>query len=98
MTNTLNTPIEAMECDMPIRIDAYEFVAGAGGAGEFRGGCGLRRTFVLREGTATASLLVERHTVGPAGTNGAARVRAANIYSSKPPERGVRSWRRGASS
>jgi len=70
MTNTLNTPIEAMERDMPIRIDAYEFVAGTGGAGEFRGGCGLRRTFVLREGTATASLLAERHAVDPAGTNG----------------------------
>jgi len=70
MTNTLNTPIEAMERDMPIRIDAYEFVAGTGGAGEFRGGCGLRRTFVLREGTATASLLAERHAIRPAGALG----------------------------
>lgn len=70
MTNTLNTPIEAMERDMPIRIDAYEFVEGTGGAGAFRGGAGLRRRFVLREGTATASLLAERHAVAPAGASG----------------------------
>ncbi|GAC1548868.1 MAG: hydantoinase B/oxoprolinase family protein [Vulcanimicrobiaceae bacterium] len=70
MTNTQNTPIEAMERDMPIRIDAYEFRPGTAGDGAFRGGTGLRRTFVLRDGTATASLLAERHAVAPAGSNG----------------------------
>jgi len=70
MTNTLNTPIEAMERDMPIRITAYEFAPETAGAGEFRGGAGLVRTFALTHGTATASLLAERHAVSPAGTQG----------------------------
>jgi len=70
MTNTLNTPIEAMERDLPIRITAYEFVEGSAGAGQYRGGSGLRRAFELCDGTATASLLAERHTIQPQGTIG----------------------------
>ncbi len=70
MTNTLNTPIEAMERELPIRIVAYELAEGTGGAGAFRGGSGLRRAFALTEGTATVSLLAERHVVRPAGAQG----------------------------
>ncbi|HEY4438988.1 MAG TPA: hydantoinase B/oxoprolinase family protein, partial [Candidatus Elarobacter sp.] len=70
MTNTLNTPIEAIERTMPMLITAYEFAETSAGDGEFRGGSGLVRAFVLREGTATASLLGERHAVRPHGTNG----------------------------
>jgi len=70
MTNTLNTPIEAIERDLPIRITAYEFAEGTAGDGRFRGGCGLVRGFELRAGVATASLLAERHTVRPRGANG----------------------------
>ena len=70
MTNTLNTPIEAIERAMPITITRYEFATGTAGAGEFRGGSGLVRGFSLREGTATASLLAERHTVHPRGSSG----------------------------
>ena len=70
MTNTLNTPIEAMERDLPIRVTTYEFVEGSAGAGQYRGGSGLRRAFELCDGTATASLLAERHAVRPQGTSG----------------------------
>ncbi len=70
MTNTLNTPIEALERELPIRVVAYEFVDGSGGMGRFRGGDGLRRAFALTEGTATVSLLADRHTVAPAGSDG----------------------------
>ena len=70
MTNTLNTPIEAMERDLPIRITAYEFVEGSAGMGQYRGGSGLRRAFELCNGSATASLLAERHAVRPHGVNG----------------------------
>jgi N-methylhydantoinase B len=76
MTNTLNTPIEAIERDFPLRIVRYEFAPGTGGAGRFRGGCGLVRNLQLTRGSATASLLAERHRVAPAGEAGgdAARV------------------------
>ncbi len=70
MTNTLNTPIEAIERTMPLLITAYEFAENSAGAGEFRGGSGLVRAFALREGTATASLLAERHAVRPKGAEG----------------------------
>jgi N-methylhydantoinase B len=70
MTNTLNTPIEAIERQLPMLITAYEFAEGSAGDGTFRGGSGLVRAFALREGSATASLLGERHAVRPHGTDG----------------------------
>jgi N-methylhydantoinase B len=70
MTNTLNTPIEAIERGMPLLITAYEFAENSAGAGRYRGGCGLVRAFALREGSATASLLAERHAVRPRGAEG----------------------------
>lgn len=97
MTNTLNTPIEAMERDMPVRIEAYEFVAGTGGRGRYRGGDGLRRTFTLIAGEATVSLLAERHATAPAGTLGGgdgtcgshARVRADGTSEALPAKTSV---------
>jgi len=70
MTNTLNTPIEAIERTMPMLITAYEFAEASAGDGRFRGGSGLVRGFQLRAGTATASLLAERHAVRPRGAEG----------------------------
>ena len=70
MTNTLNTPIEAMERYFPIRMTRYEFAPGTAGDGTFRGGCGLVRSFQLLDGRARASLLAERHRVAPSGAQG----------------------------
>ena len=70
MTNTLNTPIEAVEKYYPLRIVRYEFAENTGGGGRFRGGCGLIRALQLREGSARVSLLADRHTVPPAGSLG----------------------------
>ena len=70
MTNTLNTPIEAIERDYPLRVTRYEIADGTGGAGRFRGGNGLIRALELTEGSARVSLLSERHAVAPRGANG----------------------------
>jgi N-methylhydantoinase B len=70
MTNTLNTPIEAIEREFPLRVVRYEFASGTGGAGRFRGGCGLIRDLQLTRGTATVSLLAERHRLAPKGEAG----------------------------
>lgn len=70
MTNTLNTPIEAIERDYPLRVTRYEFAEGTGGRGRYRGGEGLVRALTLTEGTARISLLAERHTVAPRGAQG----------------------------
>jgi N-methylhydantoinase B len=70
MTNTLNTPIEALERDFPLRVVRYEFAEGSAGPGRYRGGTGLIRSFQLKRGTATLSLLGERHRVAPRGAEG----------------------------
>ena len=44
MTNTLNTPIEALEFEMPLRVREYAFRRGSGGRGRDPGGEGLRRS------------------------------------------------------
>ncbi len=45
MTNTSNLPIEALETEYPLMIDRYELVNDSGGAGEYRGGMGIRRAY-----------------------------------------------------
>ena len=67
MTNTLNTPVEALESAYPLRIRRYELVRGSGGRGRFRGGLGIRReTETLAQGS-TISLMGERQRRGPWG-------------------------------
>jgi N-methylhydantoinase B len=45
MTNTSNLPAEALELEYPLTLLRYELVDGSGGAGEYRGGMGLRRVY-----------------------------------------------------
>ncbi|MFP4627037.1 MAG: hydantoinase B/oxoprolinase family protein [Natronomonas sp.] len=69
MTNTLNTPIEALEAEYPMRVERYGFREGSGGDGEFRGGLGLVRSITI-EADATVSLLTERRRLAPRGLAG----------------------------
>lgn len=69
MTNTLNTPIEALEAYYPMRITEYRLRRGSGGRGAFNGGDGLIRELeCLVE--SNVSLLTERHTLAPWGLAG----------------------------
>jgi N-methylhydantoinase B len=43
MTNTSNLPVESLETEYPLMVQAYELIDGSGGDGEFRGGMGIRR-------------------------------------------------------
>ena len=70
MTNTLNTPIEAVEREYPLRVARYEIAEGTGGGGRHRGGSGLIRSIELTEGTAHATLLADRHKLAPPGALG----------------------------
>jgi len=69
MTNTLNTPVEALEAAYPLRVDRYALRDGSGGDGRYRGGDGLVRT-VRVETDATVSLLTERRRHAPRGVAG----------------------------
>ncbi|RJT03022.1 hydantoinase B/oxoprolinase family protein [Halococcus sp. IIIV-5B] len=66
MTNTLNTPVEALEAAYPLRVERYGFRPDSGGDGRFRGGLGLERSLTV-ETDATVSLLTERRRVAPVG-------------------------------
>jgi N-methylhydantoinase B len=69
MTNTLNTPVEALEYAYPLRVMRYEIRGGSGGEGEFRGGDGLVRDIQpLVE--AQATLITERRSGAPYGLEG----------------------------
>jgi N-methylhydantoinase B len=69
MSNTLNTPVEALELEFPLRVTEYALRRGSGGAGRHRGGDG-----VVRELQALAdmsfSLLTERRRHAPPGADG----------------------------
>jgi len=69
MTNTLNTPVEALEAAYPLRVERYAFRPDSGGDGRHRGGLGLERR-VRIETAATVSLLTERRRHAPAGIEG----------------------------
>lgn len=69
MSNSLNTPVEALEHAYPFRVTAYSIRRGSGGAGLHHGGDGLRRDIQLL-GPARVALLCERRTRGPSGARG----------------------------
>jgi N-methylhydantoinase B len=69
MTNTLNTPVEALEYAYPLRVLRYEIRKGSGGDGKFRGGDGIVREIqVLTDCQVT--LLSERRKFPPYGLDG----------------------------
>jgi N-methylhydantoinase B len=69
MTNTLNTPVEALEYAYPLRVQRYEIRRGSGGAGRWRGGDGVRRDIELLA-DAQVTLLSERRVFAPYGLAG----------------------------
>jgi len=69
MSNTLNTPIEALEREFPVRAVEYAIRRGSGGAGAHRGGDGVVRELeALAE--MTFSLMTERRRHAPKGADG----------------------------
>ena len=69
MTNTLNTPVEALEYAYPLRVLRYEIRQGSGGKGCYRGGDGIRRDIQVLS-NAQVTLLTERRVYPPYGMQG----------------------------
>jgi len=69
MTNTADTPTEALERACPVRVLRYRLRRGSGGAGEAPGGDGIERVIQVLE-PATLSLITERRTSRPRGLEG----------------------------
>ncbi|NOY57269.1 MAG: hydantoinase B/oxoprolinase family protein [Actinobacteria bacterium] len=69
MTNTKNTPIEALQVAYPLRVITTRLRHGSGGAGRFSGGEGIEREIEFLA-DATVSLMGERRRVPPWGLAG----------------------------
>ena len=71
MTNSLNTPAEALEYSYPLRVRQYSLRRGSGGAGKHSGGDGIVREIEVLTGT-EVTLLADRRMRGPWGLSGGA--------------------------
>ncbi|HLM19835.1 MAG TPA: hydantoinase B/oxoprolinase family protein, partial [Acidimicrobiia bacterium] len=71
MTNTLDTPVEALERALPLRVRRYGLRRGSGGAGTHAGGDGIWRDLEVLAAT-EVSLVTERRTAAPPGLAGGA--------------------------
>jgi len=69
MTNSLNTPIEALESAYPVRVRRYSLRRGAGGTGRFRGGDGIVREIEFLTDV-RGSILSDRRRFRPYGLAG----------------------------
>jgi N-methylhydantoinase B len=69
MTNSLNTPAEALEFAYPLRVHRYGIRLGSGGGGQFRGGDGIVREVELLS-DAQVTILSDRRKTRPYGLNG----------------------------
>ncbi len=84
MTNTLNTPIEVLEMNYPLRVRRYAVRSGSGGTGRHRGGDGLVREYEFLA-PATVTLLTERRRHRPWGlADGNAGAPGRNLLDGKP--------------
>ncbi len=94
ITNSLNTPAEAVENDYPLRVIEYALVEGSGGAGAFRGGLGLAREIeavgrpapraaARRGGRALSSARIRPRRASSIRSSGVSRSRRAPVFAWK---------------
>ena len=68
--NCSNIPVEVIEHNNPVRIERFELIADSGGAGKYRGGCGIRKDVKVMADGAMLTLLGDRHAIAPYGVFG----------------------------
>jgi N-methylhydantoinase B/oxoprolinase/acetone carboxylase alpha subunit len=69
MTNTMNTPVEALEVEYPLKVRRYSIRRNSGGAGKYRGGDGILREIELLA-PCEVSILSDRRKYPPYGLRG----------------------------
>lgn len=79
VSNMMNTPIEILEASFPLRIEEYSLVADSGGAGRYRGGLGVRRSWRVLERDSHAAVCCERTVTPPFGLAGGSAGGAARL-------------------
>jgi N-methylhydantoinase B len=78
-SNAKIAPVEIIESEFPTRLIRFELIADSGGAGEFRGGLGIRREY-LNLADARFSIRSMKHVVPPNGCAGGSSGRAGEIW------------------
>jgi N-methylhydantoinase B len=68
--NLSNMPVEVMEAEHPVRIEEYSLVPDSCGAGQYRGGVGIRRSYRILAPEALLQMRTDRVTFQPYGLNG----------------------------
>lgn len=68
--NLSNTPVEVLENQHPVRIEDYSLITDSGGAGQYRGGLGVRRSYRLLADEAGLQLRADRTKFAPYGLAG----------------------------
>lgn len=75
--NLSNTPVETLEAQHPVRVEAYEFAQDTCGAGRFRGGLGIRRSYRVLGDDVLLQLRADRMKFRPYGLQGGLPASAA---------------------
>jgi N-methylhydantoinase B len=70
MSNVMNTPVEVIETEYPLRVERHELRDGSGGAGRRQGGDGMRRAYRVLADEARLTTVIERCRVPPRGLQG----------------------------
>ena len=68
--NASNIPVEAIEINQPVMVERFEIIPDTGGAGKFRGGCGIRRDIRMLADAIRFTNLSDRNVVAPFGIFG----------------------------
>src|SRR6202050_3647688 len=89
VVNVMNTPVEAVETEFPVRVERYELAQDSGGPGTFRGGLGVRRQWRVLGEESVINLRTDRFKYSSPGIFGAkpAHPSAASLTSDDAPAR-----------
>jgi N-methylhydantoinase B len=71
VVNVMNTPVEAIETEFPVRVERYELAKDSAGAGKFRGGLGVRRQWRILADESVVNLRTDRFRFSSPGIFGA---------------------------
>lgn len=85
--NLSNMPVEVMEAEHPVRIEEYAFVTDSCGAGRYRGGVGIRRTYRVLAPEALLQMRTDRVRFAPYGLSGGAPGGTSSNYMEVAGER-----------
>lgn len=84
IANTMNTPVEMLEMSFPLRVENYELIPDSGGAGQYRGGLGARRTWTVLGHQSISTCCLERTKSPPFGLLGGSEGAPARIKVTSP--------------